>query len=174
MITSSKGLPDFTHTDSIPWDSSWPELANKDERHRVFSYLEGRFGIPEKLFDGYLLFKRKKSWLLMREAPQIYSASQLKVSKVGLKAFQRIGGFLKPTTRIIQIFGHTATKARLEIDERQLQRLLAAGELPFDLDLDNGYVILALRDNRVLGLGLFINGKVRSQIPRKELRKAML
>ncbi len=110
----------------------------------------------------------------MREAPQIYSASQLKVSKVGLKAFQRIGDFLKPTTRMIQIFGHTATKARLEIDERQLQRLLAAGELPFDLDLDNGYVILALRDNRVLGLGLFINGKVRSQIPRKELRKAML
>ncbi len=81
---------------------------------------------------------------------------------------------MKPTTRMIQIFGHTATKARLEINERQLQRLLAGDELPFDLDLDKGYVILTLRDNLILGFGLFINGRVRSQIPRKELRKDML
>jgi NOL1/NOP2/fmu family ribosome biogenesis protein len=100
--------------------------------------------------------------------------SQLKITEMGLKAFQKVGAFVKPTTRMIQVFGHAATKARLEIDEKQLRRLLAGEELPIDLNLDKGYVILSIGINQILGLGLIINGKVRSQIPRKELRQAML
>ena len=30
------------------------------------------------------------------------------------------------------------------------------GEIPVDLKLDNGYVVLAIRANRVLGLGFFV------------------
>ncbi len=106
----------------------------------------------------------------MKDSGQIVAASKLKVSKAGLKAFQRVGAFVKPTTRMIQVFGHAATKARFEINEEQLARLLAANELNVDLGLDKGYVILTLRQNRILGLGFFINGKLRSQIPRKQLR----
>ena len=174
MINSSKGLPDSTPTALTQWDSSWPKLATDRERHYLFSYLEGRFGVPETVFDDYLLFKREKSWRLLKNANQLTFASQLKIAEMGLKAFQKVGAFVKPTTRMIQVFGHTATKARLEIDEKQLRRLLAGEELPIDLNLDKGYVILSIRINQILGLGFFINGKVRSQIPRKELRQAML
>ena len=155
------------------WDSSWPELATEDDRHRLFSYVENRFGIPERLFDDYLLFKRKKSWSLLRYIPRFTVVSQLKIAKIGLKAFQKVGAFVKPTTRMIQIFGTAATKARFEIDEGQLQSLLAGEELRVDLDLDKGYVILELRENRILGFGFFINGRVRSQIPRKQLTKVL-
>jgi NOL1/NOP2/fmu family ribosome biogenesis protein len=137
--------------------------------------MEDRFGIPEKMFDNYLLFKRKGSWQIINNAVlQAGSASQLKVSKVGLKAFQKIGVFVKPTTRLIQVFGSAATKARIEIDDEQLGRLVSGEELSMDMALDTGYVILVQGNNRVLGLGFFINGKVRSQIPKKELRQAML
>jgi NOL1/NOP2/fmu family ribosome biogenesis protein len=137
--------------------------------------MEDRFGIPEKMFDSYLLFKRKGSWQLINAAVlQAVSESQLKVSKVGLKAFQKIGVFVKPTTRLIQVFGTAATKARIEINDEQLTRLVAGEELPVDMDLDTGYVVLVQSNKRVLGLGFFINGKVRSQIPKKELRGAML
>lgn len=149
-------------------------MAREDERHSLFSYLEERFGIPEKLFDDYLFFKKKNSWWLLRRIAHIELASQLKVSKVGIKAFQRVGAFVKPTTRMIQIFGSAATKARLEIDIPQLKRLVAGEELTVEVDLDKGYVILCLGESRILGLGFFINGRVRSQIPRKELRQAML
>ena len=91
-----------------------------------------------------------------------------------MRAFQEIGEFVKPTTRFIQIFGTAATRARLEIGKEQLQRLLEGQELPVDLGLSTGYVILTLSGHQVLGLGLFIDGKVRSQIPRKELRQPML
>jgi NOL1/NOP2/fmu family ribosome biogenesis protein len=137
--------------------------------------MEDRFGIPEKVFDDYLLFKRKGSWQLIGNGVlHAVSASQLKVSKVGLRAFQKIGVFVKPTTRLIQIFGTAATKARIDIDDEQLARLVAGEELSMDMNLDTGYVILEQRDGRVLGLGFLINGKIRSQIPKKELRRAML
>ena len=120
------------------------------------------------------MFRRKKSWLIFKNVPHITFASQLKISKVGMKAFQRIGAFIKPATRMIQNFGHAATKARFEINEEQLLRLLAGQPIPVEFDFDDGYVILDFRERWILGLGLFVNGKVRSQIPRKELREIMV
>lgn len=96
------------------------------------------------------------------------------MSKVGLRAFQRVGNFVKPTTRFIQTFGRFASKAKLQINMVQLRTLLEGGEIPVDLKLDNGYVVLAASANRVLGLGFLINGKIRSQLPKKEIRSAML
>jgi NOL1/NOP2/fmu family ribosome biogenesis protein len=149
-------------------------LASEDERHYLFGYLKERFGIPEYIFKEYLLFRRKKSWQLIRKVNQVGYASILKVSKIGIRAFQKVGAYVKPTTRIIQVFGHRATKARFEIDEEQLSVLLTGEKLAVDLAVDRGYVILTLKDNRILGLGFFVNGRVRSQISRKELRQAML
>ncbi len=71
---------------------------------------------------------------------------------------------------MVQIFGHAATKAKLEIDENQLTRLLAGEELKVDLDLGMGYVILIVKKKGVLGLGFYSDGKVRSQIPKEGKR----
>ena len=38
-----------------------------------------------------------------------------------------------------------------------------------NLEIENGYVILAFKGH-ILGLGLLIDGMVRSQIPKKERR----
>lgn len=75
---------------------------------------------------------------------------------------------------MIQYFGQEATKARLGINEEQLLNLLAGDSIAVDLDLDDGYVILDLGKRWILGLGLLINGRVRSQLPRKELRAIMV
>jgi len=136
--------------------------------------MENRFGIPKTFFDDYLLFERKKSWVIIKNATQIAWASQLKVSKVGLKAFQRVGNFVKPTTRFIQTFGRFASKGKLQMNMEQLHSLLTGGEIPVDLKLDNGYVILSTEEDRVIGLGFLINSKIRSQLPKKEIRRAML
>ena len=110
----------------------------------------------------------------MKRSQHIETASHLKVAKVGLRAFQSVGNFVKPTTRFIQTFGRLASKAKLQINMGQLQTLLEGGEIPVDLKLDNGYVILTVEEDRVIGLGLCINSKIRSQLPRKEIRSAML
>ncbi|HOP48418.1 MAG TPA: hypothetical protein PK874_12225 [Desulfobacteraceae bacterium] len=149
-------------------------MAEEAERNRILTYLEHRFGISRELFDDYLLLSRKDSWYMMRKSCGEIQLSHLKPSKVGLKAFHKVGNFIKPTTRMIQIYGPAATRAKLEIDESQLSALLSGGDIPFETDIEKGYVILTLKGNRVMGLGLLINGRVRSQLPRKEVREAML
>jgi hypothetical protein len=149
-------------------------LVGDDERHYLFSYLEDRFGIPENMFDGYVMFKRRQSWMIFKNGPHIRLASQLKLSKLGMRAFHRVSAFIKPTTRMIQHFGYESTKARFAINKGQLLKLIEGGSIPADLDLDDGYVILDLENRWILGLGLIINGRVRSQLPRKEIRAIMV
>lgn len=174
MKNSLKSAPGFTPIGSTRWDFSWPELAEEAERNRILTYLEDRFGISQELFDDYLLLRRKESWYMMRKACREIQFSHLKPSKVGIKAFHRVGNFIKPTTRMMQIFGFAAKKSRIEINETQLGALLSGEELFFEMDMEKGYVILMLKGNRVLGLGFLINGRLRSQLPRKEVREAML
>ena len=130
--------------------------------------MERRFGLSESVFDGYLLFKRQRSWWLLKNSLFLQSASRLKVAGVGLRAFQRVGKFMKPSTRMIHMFGSLATKARVEIGEVQLQNLVSGDPLYVELEIEDGYVILSF-EGHILGLGLLIEGKILSQIPRREI-----
>ncbi|MCF8062043.1 MAG: hypothetical protein K9M82_05965, partial [Deltaproteobacteria bacterium] len=57
----------------------------------------------------------------------------------------------------------------VELPREALSALARGEELPLKRDVENGYVILTL-DGEPLGLGLLIDGMLRSQIPRSELR----
>lgn len=144
-------------------------MSGKGDRHRLFSYLEKRFGISRHDFDDYLLFKKRKSWWILKESPLIGQITHLKVWRVGFKAFQEVGQFIKPTTRMIQLFGPRASKARLDINEGVFRSLAKGDVIRADMGIDNGYVILSIK-GMVLGLGLLIDGAIRSQIPKKEIR----
>lgn len=85
-----------------------------------------------------------------------------------------MGQFLKPTTRFIQVFGSSASRTTLVIDEAELSALQEGKGLSLDLDIDQGYVILMLDENRAVGLGLYVNGTLRSQVSRKALKIEML
>ena len=158
---------------SIRWASSWPELAGNDSRQAVATYLLERFGIPSAILDEYYLFERKKGWFILGKSEQVKNGAHLKVSKVGLRAFRKVGQFIKPTTRFIQAFGRFATKNIFQMDMTQFKTLVLTGEIPVDLVLEKGYVILTLADDRILGLGFYIHGTIRSQLPGKEIRESM-
>jgi NOL1/NOP2/fmu family ribosome biogenesis protein len=144
-------------------------LEEAADRHALFSYLEDRFGMPEKLFDDYLLFKKKKSWWLLRRSSSVLPAAQFKVSIAGLRAFQKINRYVKPTTRMIQIFGHNATRATLDLNQKEFECLETGEPFRVDFDIEDGYVIMSY-EGHPLGLGLFIKGSLLPQIPKKEIR----
>lgn len=169
MTNNYDELSGFIPIESIRWDSSWPELAEAADRHRLFSYLELRFGIPEKLFDSYLLFSKKKSWWLLRHSPFVGSGAQFKIAIPGFRAFQKINRYVKPTTRFIQIFAGKATKAIVDVKQKELKSIETGEPFPVDLALENGYVILSFRGHTI-GLGLLIEGTIHPQIPRNENR----
>jgi len=91
-----------------------------------------------------------------------------------MKAFQQVGRFIKPTTRFIQTFGHHASKAKLLVEEEQLFKIMEGKGLDVDLGIDPGYVILFVGERRVVGLGLYVNGVIRSQISKKALKAEMI
>jgi len=159
-----------TLTGSIPWDSSWPRFAGEDERRQLFSYLEERFGIHEQVFADYDLFSRRKSWWLLRKATSVNLPVRLKVSQVGLKAFDKVGKYLKPATRMVQLFGHHATKGVYPLSESELENLLRAEAVVVGSRLEDGFVILRFRE-QVLGLGMFMQGKITSRIRQSDLKQ---
>ncbi|MEJ2023738.1 MAG: hypothetical protein P8Y00_01725 [Deltaproteobacteria bacterium] len=174
MENNSKEHSDSIRTESIQWDSTWPALAEPGEREFLLEYLENRFGIGQNQFNDFLFFRKKKSWWICTEGPLFASVCRLRISRIGMKAFQQVGQFLKPTTRFIQLFGSWATKSTLVVSESELLRLQQGEVLYPDLELAQGYVILKLDEARIIGLGLYVNGRVRSQLSTKALRVAML
>lgn len=137
-------------------------------------YLEDRFGIDRALFESFIFFRKKNSWWISTDTSHLGHVSRFKVSRMGLKAFQKVGQFLKPTTRMIQVFGTHATKSKITISEDDLLDLQKGQCLETVLGVGQGYVILCLDGNRILGLGLYVNGRIRSQISMKALRSAMI
>ena len=108
----------------------------------------------------------------MKGTDALAVACRLKISSMGMRAFNQVGDFIKPTTRLIQIYGQYATKAGVEVSEEELRRMVEGEGIVVDPGLENGYVILRHKGHPV-GLGLFINGTVRSQLPSKELKFLM-
>ena len=95
---------------------------------------------------------------------------RLKVSQVGLKAFDRVGRYLKPATWMIQLFGHHATKGVYPLTAAELERLLEGKPLMVDTAMEEGFVILRLGDH-VLGVGLLSQGMITSRIRRSEAQR---
>ncbi len=154
---------------STQWDSSWPESAEEGERQHLLEYMNKRFGIREDVFDDYLLFRKNNNYWLLKRSSQVFRARQYRVEDIGIRAFQRVGSFMKPTTRMIQVFGSRAQKGVMEVTSEVLKRLFNGDQIQVSLGMDNGYVILSW-EGGILGLGLLIDEKVRSQLPVKEVR----
>jgi NOL1/NOP2/fmu family ribosome biogenesis protein len=149
-------------------------LASPAERSSLLFYLEDRFGIGRALFDSFIFFRKKNSWWVSTDTSLLAHISRFKISRMGLKAFQKVGQFLKPTTRMIQVFGTHATKSKITVSEDNLLDLQKGRYMETAFGMGQGYVILCLEGNRVLGLGLYVNGRIRSQISMKALRRAMI
>lgn len=130
--------------------------------------------MPEELFHEYLLFSQKSGWYLLHASALTEDVSRIKVSRVGLKAFRKVGQFVKPTTRFIQTFGQYAARRVCQVSPETLSRLVAGEEIPVDEDYEKGYVILAINKTCILGLGFFIHGRIRSQLPGNQLKTTII
>ena len=88
---------------------------------------------------------------------------RLKVNQVGLKAFDKVGKYLKPATRMIQLFGHHATKGVHRLTDDEFEKLLRGEPVEAGRAMEDGFVILRL-GKHVLGVGLLMQGTITSRI----------
>jgi NOL1/NOP2/fmu family ribosome biogenesis protein len=145
-------------------------LAKEDERRLLFSYLKERFGIREQVFDDFDVFGRSKRWWLLGKTTNVNLPVRLKVSQVGLKAFDRVGKYLKPATGLIQLFGRYATKGVYQLREDEFEKLLRGDPLDVDSTMEDGFVILRLGEHD-LGIGLLMQHKITCRIRKSERQR---
>ena len=74
---------------------------------------------------------------------------------------------------MVQCFGHLASRCVVDVSRRELEKLISGERLRKEMPFDDGYVILRLDGVAVVGVGLWVKGRLISQIPKKELREAM-
>jgi NOL1/NOP2/fmu family ribosome biogenesis protein len=129
--------------------------------------LEERFGLKAELFEDLLLFQKKDTWYLLKQSIWLEQAVRFKVGFVGLKSFRHIGGYIKPTTRFMQMFGSKAQRSRYELNEQELQQIMAGEPIDVEWPIDPGYVILA-HQSRIIGLGFFSQNRILPQLPRQK------
>jgi NOL1/NOP2/fmu family ribosome biogenesis protein len=152
-------------TNSIQWDSSWPEWLEGDKRSHLLGFLQNRFGIPESVFANHHLLRRGRIVWLLRKHDRLMNLASLSVESVGLPLLRQVKTQLKPTTAALQLFGLHANKNIVSLALEQLRELVEKKELKGEFGTSPGYVIIAA-ETIVIGCALSLPGRLLSQFPR--------
>lgn len=152
------------------------------ERAEVEEMWHSRFGIEENAFKGYKFYRKAQSIWVISEA----DLPKISYEALGLRMISLKDRPWKPTTCALQIFGKSATKNVIHLNEEQARKFLAGETSGLEAECETeymperkseckpecepGYVIVFYRGD-VLGCGLYSRGKLSSQLP-KERRMA--
>lgn len=132
--------------------------------------MEARFGIPPQVREEYTLWQRGNTyWILSNAASTLHAFAALRVVCVGLPVLRRVRDRLKPTTAGLRLLSPWVQANRICLEDSQARELLSKGEIPWVGDDAEGYVLLETNLG-TLGCGLLLGGKLRSQIPRSEVK----
>ncbi len=143
---------------------SWPKPVSEEERARIVNYMEERFGIPREVFEPYEFLSTAKNYWILAKSSELSRLKALKVQTAGLLFMRKVSKHLKPTSAAVQRFGRFAKKNIVELDRFTLERLRVEKRIPFEAELEPGYVILVC-EGRIWGCGLYLKGKLISYLP---------
>ncbi len=130
----------------------------------IRKFLKERFGIEERVFEGFRFVRIGDDiWIMSEDIPKdLYG-----INRIGLRFARGISKNPKITTAVLQIFGKYATKNVVYINEEQLKDYLKGkdvdvGELS---GVERGQVIVKFGED-VIGSGLYDGKNIKNQIPK--------
>jgi NOL1/NOP2/fmu family ribosome biogenesis protein len=148
-------------------------LVPEPQRSNILGYFEARFAIPLATFADYHLLAQRKIYGILPISAPVATFARLKVHHTGLPVLRHIRQHLKPTTAALQRFGDQAKCNVLDLSTDQMIALFHTAELSLHLNLDPGYVVLR-HAGHSLGCGLYTPGRLRSQIPARQVQQQRL
>ncbi len=96
-------------------------------------------------------------------------SARLRVVSVGLPFVRIVGRYMKPTSAALRLLAKEICCNRMSLELNQALELVWAGQIELAHSLEEGYVLLEI-PGLVLGCGLALPGRIKSQIPRREIR----
>ena len=140
----------------------------------LLRFIEDRFGIPSDVFDGYVIFQRKKGefWITSEECFDFDDASMC--SRRGFRFAQSLtkGGF-RLSTHAIQLFGRHAVKNVVEVNEEEREAFIRGMDLKNRWGSLKGQVIVRYR-GIPLGSAVVVGDVLKNQVPAARRIKASL
>ncbi|MFB6308179.1 MAG: hypothetical protein ABEH35_02525 [Haloarculaceae archaeon] len=157
-------------------DTDAEELTDGDEsgqptRESVLAFWEDRFGVPRETFEEYTFWERGKGklWAFRGTVP-----SPVAIEGLGMAFLRTRGEHWKPTLEAVQRFGDRASENVLHLSREQAERFVAGEDQEIEWDGDWGYLIVTHEiagDREPLGVGLYVYGELRSQVPKGRRRE---
>lgn len=156
--------------DRLPATADEREVPDRATREAVLAFWVDRFGVPRETFAAYSFWERGAGnvWAFRGEA-----TSPIAVQGLGMHVLRTGGKHWKPTTNAVQRFGPAATRNVLVLEPAPAASFVAGEDQAIDWDGDWGYLIVARElagRTTPLGVGLFIDGELRSQVPKGRRR----
>jgi NOL1/NOP2/fmu family ribosome biogenesis protein len=159
--------------DRLPATAGERRVEGRATREAVLDWWDGRFAIPPERFERFTFWEKGagKIWIFGGDAP-----SGVETEALGLTFLRTRQEHWKPTTDAVQRFGRAASRNVIELDREAARRFAAGEDQAIGWGGDWGYLIAAhglAGEPEPLGIGLYLHGELRSQIPkgrRRELR----
>ena len=147
------------------------DLDHRPSREAVLEWWEDRFGVDPAVFEGYSFWEKGKGkiWVFRGEP-----ASPIRVEGLGMTFLRTRGDHWKPTTDAVQRFGGHATENVINLSRPEAEAFVAGHDQDREWDGDWGYLIVAhdlAGEAEPLGVGLYLHGELRSQIPKGRQRE---
>jgi NOL1/NOP2/fmu family ribosome biogenesis protein len=164
---------DSTQFTRLPATDDEREDPDRATRNEVLDFWNDRFGVPPATFADHTLWERGagKIWIYRGEPP-----SPVDIEGLGMTFLRTRQEHWKPTLEAVQRFGHHATTNVVHLDREQAAAFVAGEDQELDWAGDWGYLVVTQNiagGAEPVGVGLFVYGELRSQVPkgrRRELR----
>lgn len=150
-----------------------PAVADSEDtpsRPSILAYWDERFGIAPRTFADHTFWERGrgKIWVFWGDVPDPADLEGL-----GMSCLRTTGRDWKPSTNAIQRFGGAASRNVIDLDRAAATRFVAGEDQVVSWDGDWGYVIVATSvasEQVPLGVGQYIDGELRSTVPKGRRR----
>ncbi|HET7325077.1 MAG TPA: hypothetical protein VFJ06_12165 [Halococcus sp.] len=156
--------------DRLPQTAAEREVDGRATRNAVLDWWDERYGISPETFENYSFWEKGagKIWAFFGEM-----GSPIAIEALGITFLRTRQEHWKPTTDAAQRFGGYATKNVIELDRKNAQRFVAGTDQQVDWGGEWGYLVVThsiAGECEPLGVGLYIDGELRSQIPKGRRR----
>ena len=156
--------------DRLPTTADEREVEGRATREEVLTWWEDRFGVDPAVFAEHSFWERGsgKVWALRGEEP-----TPVDVEGLGITFLRTRQEHWKPTLTAVQRFGHHATENVVHLTREQAATFMAGDDQDLGWDGDWGYLVVTADvagDPEPLGVGLYVYGELRSQVPKGRRR----
>ena len=167
----SERANDGSRFDRLPATADACAVEGRATRREVLDFWDERYGIVPETFEDCSFWEKGagKIWAFFGEVE-----GPLTIEALGITFLRTRQEHWKPTTDGVQRFGRHAGKNVIELDDGEARRFVAGEDQQVDWDGDWGYLIAAhdiAGEREPLGVGLFIDGELRSQVPKGRRRE---